>query len=61
MENYFTSKRFLPLLVFVFYGFSGLSIADDLPWASNAEEVGMSTERLERINLLMLIVWQSPA
>jgi CubicO group peptidase (beta-lactamase class C family) len=50
MENYFTSKRFLPLLALVFCGFSGLSFADDLPWASSAEEVGMSTEQLNRIN-----------
>lgn len=33
--------------------YSGFSLAQDLPWANNAEEVGMSTERLERINDVM--------
>ena len=37
-------------MALVFCGFSGLSLADDLPWASSAEEVGMSTEQLNRIN-----------
>jgi len=31
----------------------GLSSAQDIPWASSAEEVGMSGERLERINQAM--------
>lgn len=31
----------------------GLSSAQDIPWASSAEEVGMSDERLERINQAM--------
>ncbi|MFT4730651.1 MAG: hypothetical protein ACI9UN_005181 [Granulosicoccus sp.] len=44
MGNHFTSKRFLPLLFLVFCLFSGVSFADDLSWASSAEEVGMSTE-----------------
>jgi CubicO group peptidase (beta-lactamase class C family) len=30
-----------------------LASAQDIPWASSAEEVGMSTERLERINQAM--------
>ena len=29
---------------------SGFSVAQDIPWADSAEEVGMSTERLARIN-----------
>ena len=53
MKSNSTGKRFLPLLVLVLSGFSGLSIADDLPWASSAEEVGMSTEQLSRINDVM--------
>ena len=32
---------------------AGISIAQDIPWADSAEEVGMSTERLERINAVM--------
>lgn len=32
---------------------SGFALAQDLPYARNAEEVGMSTERLERINEVM--------
>ena len=31
----------------------GLASAQDIPWASSAEEVGMSSERLERINQAM--------
>ncbi len=50
MKNNFTSKRSLYLLNLVFCLFSGLSFAQDLPWASSAEEVGMSTEQLNRIN-----------
>lgn len=53
MENIFTSKRSLSLLVLVFGLFSGLSVAQDLPWASGAEEVGMSTEQLSRTNDIM--------
>ena len=53
MENNFTSRQSLSLLVLVFCLFSGLSFADDMPWASSAEEVGMSTERLNRINDVM--------
>ena len=53
MENNFTSRKSLSLLVLVFCLFSGLSFADDIPWASSAEEVGMSTERLNRINDVM--------
>ncbi len=30
--------------------FTSLAVAQDIPWVSSAEEVGMSTERLERIN-----------
>ena len=50
MKSNSTSKRFPSLLIFVFCLFNGLSSADDLPRASNAEEVGMSTEQLNRIN-----------
>ena len=50
MKNNFTSKRFLSLLNLVFCLLSGLSFSQDLPWASSAEEVGMSTEQLNRIN-----------
>lgn len=53
MKNSFTSKRSLSLLILVFCLFSGLSIAQDLPWASSAEEVGMSTEQLNRIRDVM--------
>ena len=30
-----------------------LALAQEIPWASSAEEVGMSSERLERINQVM--------
>ena len=53
MENQFASKRLHSLSILVFCLFSGLSFADDLPWASNAEEVGMSAEQLSRINDIM--------
>ena len=53
MKNNFTSMRHLSFLTLVCCLFSGLSFAQDLPWASNAEEVGMSTERLNRINDVM--------
>ena len=53
MENQFTSKRLHSLSILVFCLFSGLSFADDLPWASSAEEVGMSAEQLSRINDIM--------
>jgi CubicO group peptidase (beta-lactamase class C family) len=53
MKNSFTSKRSLSLRILVFCLFSGLSIAQDLPWASSAEEVGMSTEQLNRIRDVM--------
>ena len=53
MKNNFTSKRFLSLLNLVFCLLSGLSFAQDLPWASSAEEVGMSTEQLNRVNEVM--------
>jgi hypothetical protein len=29
---------------------AGVSFAQDIPWAGSAEEVGMSAERLKRIN-----------
>ena len=32
---------------------AGVSFAQDIPWADSAEEVGMSTQRLERINAAM--------
>ena len=53
MRQYLTSKRSLPLVLLVFCLSSTASIADDLPWASNAEEVGMSSEKLNRINDVM--------
>ncbi|MBT6059210.1 MAG: beta-lactamase family protein, partial [Gammaproteobacteria bacterium] len=53
MKNSFISKRSFSLLTLIFCLFSGLSFADDLPWASGAEEVGMSTEQLNRINDVM--------
>ena len=53
MKTNSTSKRFPSLLILVLCLFNGLSFADDLPWASNAEEVGMSTEQLNRINDLI--------
>lgn len=47
--------KHLPLpLVSLFTALSvSLVSAQDIPWASNAEEVGMSSERLERINQAM--------
>tara|TARA_B100000586_G_scaffold238469_1_gene190244 strand:+ start:98 stop:349 length:252 start_codon:yes stop_codon:yes gene_type:complete len=50
MKNNFTSMGSLSFLTLAFCLFSGLSFAQDLPWASSAEEVGMSTEQLNRIN-----------
>ncbi len=44
----FTCKRIILALAFLLL--SVASAAQDIPWASNAEEVGMSTERLGRIN-----------
>ena len=44
------ARFFLPLFFCVF---AGVSFAQDIPWADSAEEVGMSTERLERINTAM--------
>ena len=35
------------------YFFSSFAIAQEIPWADTAEEVGMSTERLQRINAVM--------
>ncbi len=43
-------RGFLAALL-VFY--SSLSFAQEIPWAATAEEVGMSTERLDRINDVM--------
>ena len=53
MKNNFTSMGSLSFLTLAFCLFSGLSFAQDLPWASSAEEVGMSTEQLNRINEVM--------
>jgi CubicO group peptidase (beta-lactamase class C family) len=44
------ARVFLPLFFCVF---AGVSFAQDIPWAGSAEEVGMSTQRLERINAAM--------
>ena len=44
------ARVFLSLFFCVF---AGLSFAQDIPWADSAEEVGMSTERLKRINAAM--------
>ncbi|MBT8146349.1 MAG: serine hydrolase, partial [Gammaproteobacteria bacterium] len=41
------------LVAILFCLCSGFTAAQDIPWAANAEEVGMSTERLERINDVM--------
>ena len=40
----------LPLFLYLY---AGVSVAQDIPWADSAEEVGMSTERLARINTAM--------
>jgi len=32
---------------------AGILVAQDIPWAASAEEVGMSSGRLERINAVM--------
>lgn len=44
------ARFLLPLLLCLC---AGVSFAQDIPWADSAEEVGMSTERLERINAAM--------
>ena len=46
------NKNILMRIFLSFYLFlcTGILIAQDIPWADNAEEVGMSTDRLERIN-----------
>ena len=44
------ARSLLPLLLCLC---AGVSFAQDIPWADSAEEVGMSTERLERINAAM--------
>jgi CubicO group peptidase (beta-lactamase class C family) len=47
-DNTNTFARFLlPLLLCLC---AGISFAQDIPWADSAEEVGMSSQRLERIN-----------
>ena len=47
-NNTNTFARFLlPLLLCLC---AGISFAQDIPWADSAEEVGMSSQRLERIN-----------
>ena len=56
MKNNFTSMGSLSFLTLAFCLFSGLSFAQDLPWASSAEEVGMSTEQLNRINEIQRII-----
>ena len=53
MMNNFTSMESLSFLTLVFWLFSSLSFAQDLPWASSAEEVGVSSEQLNRINDIM--------
>lgn len=40
----------LPLFLCLY---AGATVAQDIPWADSAEEVGMSTERLARINAAM--------
>ena len=40
----------LPLFLCLY---AGAAVAQDIPWADSAEEVGMSTERLARINTAM--------
>ena len=50
-DNTNTFARFLlPLLLCLC---AGISFAQDIPWADSAEEVGMSSQRLERINAAM--------
>ena len=44
------ARFLLPLLLCLC---AGVSFAQDIPWAGSAEEVGMSSERLERINSAM--------
>lgn len=53
MKNDFTSKQFLSFLALAFSLFSSISFAQDLPWASSADEVGMSADQLIRINEVM--------
>ena len=46
----FLARSLIPLLLCLS---AGVSFAQDIPWADSAEEVGMSTQRLERINAAM--------
>jgi CubicO group peptidase (beta-lactamase class C family) len=50
MKTNYSHKAFHVLLATFFYLCSSLSMAQEIPRADRAEEVGMSTERLERIN-----------
>jgi len=46
--------KMVSLVALLFMGLcNNLSLAQDIPWADSAEEVGMSTERLERINTVV--------
>lgn len=45
-----TTKVAISLFVFIS---ANMAVAQEIPWAASAEEVGMSTERLERINQAM--------
>ena len=47
------SIPFRTFLLFFFFVYSGILFAQDIPWADSAEEVGMSTERLQRIDSAM--------
>ena len=38
---------------------AGILVAQDIPWAASAEEVGMSSGRLERINAVMQLFYRT--
>jgi len=49
-SNSFLRRSSHSLIAAVTLLMTSLSMAQEIPWAASAEEVGMSTERLERIN-----------
>ena len=53
IKNNNRSILFRFTLSIFFFVCTGILFAQDIPWADSAEEVGMSTERLQRINSAM--------
>ena len=49
--SYFSDRPFFHTIIAIAVALTTtLAFAQEIPWASNAEEVGMSSKRLERIN-----------